>query len=589
MNPSAVSRSSAADSAARPPRPRWELRPQDPAGAARLAREAGLPPLVARILAARGMQDGAAAKAYLTPTLAQTHDPFAMRGIAEAVERIAAALAAREPIWIYGDYDVDGVTATAILHLTLTRLGAQPDYYIPHRMSEGYGLNDDALRQIAAEGARLVVTVDCGITAVAQAELAAELGLDLVITDHHQPGPELPRAAAVVNPNQPECAYPFKGLAGAGVAFKLAHALLKRLQPEAEDARAFLKTLLDLVALGTVADIVPLEGENRALVHHGLAALRATRRPGLAQLFERASLTREKLNCGTIGFALGPRINAAGRTEHAFYGAELLLTESSQRAAELAEQLEQFNLNRRRIEQEIVDEALRIAEGYAGDHVIVVEQQGWHHGVLGIVASRLLARFYRPVLVLCVEGETAKGSARSIPGFDLHAALVACEGHLVRYGGHTMAAGLELAVKGIEAFRRAINAYAAEAMNETLLQPVLTIDTVAEERDLTPETVKSLDRLAPFGQANPKPVVMLKGCTLLERPRVLKEKHLKLNLCTQGGKSIAALYWNAAEQAGEIEALVGKPIDVAGALTVNVWNGRESVEMEVKNLRPALT
>ena len=571
-------------SSSAPPAPRWELRPQNPACAALLEREAHLPPLVARILAARGHLGCDSALAFLAPSLQHTHDPFAMRGIPEAVARIAAALAARESIWIYGDYDVDGVTATSILHLTLAELGAAPDYYIPHRVTEGYGLNDDALRHIAAEGARLVVTVDCGITACAQAELAAELGLDLIITDHHQPGPALPRAAAVVNPNQPDCAYPFKGLAGAGVAFKLAHALLKRLHPDPAAAHAFLKGLLDLVALGTVADIVPLEGENRALVHHGLAALRATRRPGLVSLFASASLTREKLNCGTIGFALGPRLNAAGRTEHAYFGAELLLTLDSARASDLAGQLEHFNLNRRRIEQEILDEALTLAEPYAADRVIVVEQHGWHHGVLGIVASRLLARFYRPVLVLSIEGDSARGSARSVAGFDLHAALTACGEHLIRYGGHKMAAGLELTVENIPAFRQAINAHAAAAMDESTLQPVLTIDTIATPADLTPATVKALEKLAPHGQNNPKPIVAIKNCTLLERPRILKEKHLKLTLCTESGTTLAALGWNMAEKATELNALVGKPISIAGSLTLNVWNGRESVEMELKDL-----
>lgn len=567
-------------------RARWVIRPHDAAIARRLAEALRISPLVARILAGRGHSDPDATALFLRPSLGQMHDPHALLGMHAAVERLTAALDAREAIHIFGDYDVDGVTGTAILVLTLRELGHEPDYYIPDRLSEGYGLNCEALEELQRRGAQLVVSVDCGMTALAEAERACELGLDLIVTDHHTPAETLPRCVAVINPRQAGCNYPFKGLAGAGVAFKLAHALLKARHPDQVRAKEFLKSLLDLATLGTVADIVPLTGENRALVAHGLELLRATRRVGLHELFSRAGLDARTLDTGHIGYVVGPRLNAAGRTEHAMFGVELLLSTDRAEARKLAEQLEEFNLNRRAIEADMVREALvQLDEQAEIPEVLVVAQEGWHHGVLGIVASRLLARHYRPTIVVGIgEDGVAKGSGRSIAGFDLHAALHHCREHLTQFGGHTMAAGLTMAAEKLEDFRTAMNAYAAGVLTAEDYCPLVQIDSQASSADLTARTVEQLAALAPFGQDNPRPVIALEDFNLVEEPRILKERHLKLRLATRGGQTLTALGWNMAERAAELADCRG-PLHLAGSPILNTWNGRTNVEIELKDFK----
>ena len=545
----------------------------------------GLPPLLAKILVARGLGDPACAERFLRPSLAHLYNPFDLKGMDEAVVRIEQALKNDEAIWIYGDYDVDGITATAILLLTLRELGKEAEYYIPHRLSEGYGLHMEAIEQLAQEGARLIITVDCGVTAVREAALARELGMDLIVTDHHEPGPELPPAVAVINPKQPGCAYPFKGLSGAGVAFKLAHALLKRLHPEEAGAREFLKSLLDLAALGTVADIVPLMDENRAIVTHGLSLLRLCKRTGLMHLMERAALSPSQLDATAISFVIAPRLNAAGRTEHAMFGVELLMTDDNQRARELARQLEGFNENRRDIEQSTVEEALVLLETGGEDPVIVVSQEGWHQGVIGIVASRLLGQFYRPTIVIgMADGAVAKGSGRSIPGFDLLEALKACGEHLLQFGGHKMAAGLAIDPERIDAFRLAINEYARRVLPAEMMHPLVSIDADATPADLTAEVIGRLGELAPFGPENPKPVLALEGYRLIEEPRVLRGRHLKLHCASPDGRPLAALGWG---MAGRLDELAGRrgALRLAGTPMLNTWNGRTSVELELKDFK----
>lgn len=563
---------------------RWKLRSADPAVCDELAGRLKIAPIVARILAARGLADPDSAQHFLNPSLAQIHNPYELLGMEKAVERIGRAVRCGEKVWIWGDYDVDGITATAILMLTIGELGCPVDYYIPHRVSEGYGLNGQAMEQLAAEGASLIVTVDCGVSAMAEARLAKRLGVDLIITDHHEPGPALPEAYALVNPKQPGCQYPCKGLSGSGVAFKLAHALLKALHPDESRAREFLKSMLDLVMMGTVADVVPLTGENRCLVAAGLDRMRQRPRLGIARLAEIAHLSPRKIDTGSIAFVLGPRLNAAGRTEHALFAVELLLTEDESRARELAGKLDLFNENRRAIEAETLAEAMRLIEPFRHDQVLVVAQDGWHHGVLGIVASRIQSSFYRPVIVISIDQESAKGSGRSINGFDLYEALNRCSDHIEQFGGHRMAAGLSLAADRVDGFRQAINRHAAGVLSDEILTPSIDIDTVAAPAELTQKAVEQIEALAPFGIDNPKPVVAIEGMRLIEEPRVMKERHIKLWLAAPDGRPLAALGWSMVKRLGEINVGGGR-MRLAGTPILNTWNNRTSVEFEMRDFQ----
>ncbi|MCE5230565.1 single-stranded-DNA-specific exonuclease RecJ [bacterium] len=578
--------SSSTQAAAQPRTMQWHFREVDSAISQQLAAELKIAPIVARILAARGIADPAEAHRFLNPSLAQIHNPNELLGMEKAVERIGRAIRCGEKVWIWGDYDVDGITATAILLLTIEELGCPADYYIPHRVNEGYGLHAQAMEQLAGEGATLIVTVDCGVSAMAEAKLARKLGVDLIITDHHEPGPALPEAYALINPKQPGCHYPCKGLSGSGVAFKLAHALLKAFHPDEARAKEFLKSLLDLVMMGTVADVVPLTGENRCLVAAGLERMRRQPRLGIAKLAEVANLSPRKIDAGSIGFVLGPRLNAAGRTEHALFAVELLLTQDDKRAKELAGKLDQFNENRRAIEAETLAEAMRLIEPYRQDQVLVVAQDGWHHGVLGIVASRIQASFYRPVIAISIDQEMAKGSGRSIPGFDLYEALGKCTEHLEQFGGHRMAAGLSLASDRIDGFREAINAHAREVLSDEILSPGIRIDTVASPAELTRQAVEEIEVLAPFGIDNPKPIIAIDGMRLMEEPRVMKERHMKLWLSAQDGRPMAALGWSMARRIGEL-SVGGGELRLAGMPILNTWNGRTTVEFEMKDFKQA--
>lgn len=569
---------------------RWQLRTTRLTDTAELEQELGLTPLVARILAARGIDHPVQARRFFEPGLSLIHNPFEMDGMEAATRRILRAIESGERICVYGDYDVDGCTATAILCETFRWLQCPVDYHIPHRLNEGYGLSVEGMRLIHQRGAQVVISVDCGITAYDAAECARELGIDLIVTDHHEPGPHDPPAVAVLNPKRERCRYPFKGLSGAGVAFKLAHALLKRSRPESDEAREFLKSLLDLVALGTVADIVPLKGENRSLVTHGLARLRGTRRPGLLQLMDRARLNPARIDTESISFGLAPRLNAAGRTEHATFSVELLLSDDHKHARELARRLDEFNQNRRKIEQGILDEALAIIEAGAetaewdmNGPVLVVANEGWHLGVLGIVASRLLSRFYKPTIVVTLGEQAGRGSGRSIPGFDLHAALTHCSEHLNQFGGHPMAAGLEVTPRRLAGFARQINEYARSTMPPEAARRLVTLDTEADAAELTLESVGQLAHMEPFGVDNPKPVVSVRDCVLIEQPRVMKERHLRLNVCGPDGRRLTAIGWGMAERFADLAE--GTAVSLAGTPFINEWNGRTSVELELADVR----
>lgn len=522
--------------------------------------------------------------AFLYPSLAATHDPHLLKGMGAAVDRIERALLADESICIYGDYDVDGITATAIVKLTFDFLGADVATYIPHRLNEGYGLHKDAIGRLAERGVKLIVTVDNGITALDEIRTANELGLDVVVTDHHQPERALPPAVAVVNPNQPGCEYPFSELCGAGVAFKLCHALLKRLAPDAETSRPFLTSLLDLVALGTVADVVPLVGENRVFVHHGLRIMRETPRLGLDAMLKKIKGAQDSITADRLSYTIAPRLNAAGRTDRADYALDLLLSEDAHQAAELAQLLESFNEERRKIEAETVAEALAKIDENSDDPVIVVGGEDWHPGVVGIVASRLVSKYHRPAIVFGIEDDEARGSARSIKGFNLHRALEECRDSLTTFGGHPMAAGLSLSASRIPEFREAIQRYARGVLTEERLTPTLSIDATADPEEITIENVLGLDRLRPFGEENPRPVFAIEGLMLTEEPRVLKEAHLKLRLTTPKGRRISAIGFS---QAWRYDALTkgGGKLRIAATPTINTWGGRSQAELEIADIK----
>ncbi|SEU18191.1 single-stranded-DNA-specific exonuclease RecJ [Stigmatella erecta] len=568
---------------------RWLLPDAVDQQVASLARELGLHPLASRILLHRGYRTPEAASAFLSDKLSDLPDPFLLKGMVTAVERITRALRGGEKITLYGDYDVDGVCSTSLLTLFLRELGARPSTYIPHRMGEGYGLNLQAMDRIAADGTRLLVTLDCGITSVAEVARARELGMDVVIVDHHTVPEVLPPAVAVLNPHQPGCDYPTKTLCAAGVAFNLCMGLRKHLREAgffATRKEPLLKGLMDLVALATVADVVPLTGANRILVAHGLQELTAARRHGVRALKEVAGVEPEApVTAGQVGFRLGPRINAAGRLHDASLGLQLLTSESLEEARRLAGVLDRANAERQGIESSILSEALKQAEGLSHARGFVLYAEGWHPGVIGIVASRVVERFHRPTVMVGVNEGIGKGSARSIEGFHLYDALHGCSGMLARFGGHKYAAGLTIEAGRLPAFREAFERVAFERLTPDDLIPRCRVDAVVMPHELDERAVESLQRLGPFGQGNPEPVLVLRK--QLARPRVLTPKtghghaHLKLALVDAPG--VDAIGFGMADRLSLVEG----PVDLAFQVGMDTFRGQRRVSLKLKDLRIA--
>ena len=565
---------------------------------ARLASVLGIPAPVGRVLWARGYREPAQAERFLEPRLEYLPNPFELKGIEAAVSRLQRALAQGERVCVYGDYDVDGVTSTALLVSVLRKLGGNVEFYVPHRLVEGYGLNVRALEKLAARGTRLVVSADCGVTAVAEIDAAARLGLDVVVIDHHTASQDLPRALAILNPHQPGCTFPGRELAAVGVAFHLLRALRKRLREAgwfASRPEPNLREVLDLVALGTIADVVPLTGPNRVLVHFGLQELARGARIGVLALKSVAQLAGE-VTAGDVGFKLGPRINAAGRLDDASVGVRLLLSEDPREARALAEQLDRANAERQDLQVRIASEAIAHAEKLGppeARRTLVVSSSGWHVGVVGIVAARLVERFHRPALVLAEEGGVAKGSGRSVEGFHLYDALARCAHHLTKFGGHKHAAGVTLDTGRISEFAEALEAEGREALDPAQLSARLRIDAELHPREVRMELASQLRRLAPFGAGNPEPVFFCRDLAAHE-VRLLPDKkgtgpgHLKLRLGevatrVSEGESIAleAIGFNLG---GTVPA-VGTRLDAAFQLAVDTWNGSERLQLKVKDLR----
>lgn len=565
---------------------RWQERSRqpDPLVLQALENELQIDRLTAHLLAQRSSSDLVIARDFLEPRLQQLPDPFLIGEMAVAVTRLVAAIAAGEKIAIHGDYDVDGVSGTALLVEGLQSLGAEVEYFIPLRLRDGYGLSAEHLRQAVAAGARVAVSVDCGISALAEAEVARELGLDLIITDHHQPPPVLPAACAIVNPHLLDSLYPDKDLAGVGVAFMLLIALRSRLRA----AGAFtvrpepdLRYSLDLVALGTIADVVPLRGVNRILTRIGLGIINQGRRPGLKSLGVAAGI--RQVTCGNVAFSLAPRLNAAGRLEDANLGVELLLTTDPQRADALARQLDGFNRERQGVEQMVLAEAIdQVEGGKGGEYSLVLAGEGWHPGVIGIVASRLVERYHRPVVLIALDGETGKGSARSIRGLHLYQTLQACSADLEGYGGHAYAAGLSITAGRVAAFAAAFEQTATATLSADDLLPVLLYDREVLIEDLSLTLIADLQRLSPFGAGNPEPLFLLRNARA-QQVTPCGTGHLKFSI-RQGGFTLPCIafafppHW-AEFLPGEIDLLV--------SAQSHEWQGRISLQLRVKDMRPA--
>ncbi len=571
---------------------RWRIQLHDSERIATVQRGAGVPAVVAQLLACRGITDPELVAEFLDPKLAHLRDPEALPGCAEAAEGIHEAITTGKRIVIYGDYDVDGMTGTAVLWLCLKLLGADVGYYIPHRIDEGYGLNHEAIRALAAQQARLIVTVDCGIASVDEAATARQLALDLIVTDHHEPGLELPDAAAIVHPRLPGCGYPFGGLSGSGVALKLAWAVCQRASGARKVSprmRDFLVRAVGLAALGTIADMVPLVDENRALVCHALASSLPQRpTPGLAALMQLCDMEgKRRLSSEDVAFALAPRLNAAGRLGQPELAVELLVTDEPERARELAQYVDQLNSNRQTLERSIQLAANKQAKERfdpVGDPALVLADRGWHPGVIGIVAGRLAERYHRPVVLISLNKLAMKpgvGSARSIPGFSLHAALRQCDEFLVGHGGHAAAAGLRVEECHVDAFRAAFCEVAAAEITERQRTPELAIDAEYPLSAFTLETVRQIERLAPFGQHNPRPLMCTSGVELAEPPRLIGAggRHLALKL-QQNGVTLRAVAFGGGEWADQLSAAC-RPIDVAFRPVINTFRGRHSVELHL--------
>jgi single-stranded-DNA-specific exonuclease len=564
---------------------RWEHQPHDATDSARLAAAIGVPEIVARLLCLRGLGDPDVAQRFLAPSLDHLHDPFRLADLTPAVDRLLAAIARKELIAIHGDYDVDGVTSTVMLRRAIELLGGSVIHFLPERMRDGYGLQSPAVERLHAAGARVLVSVDCGIRAGLAARRARELGLDLIISDHHEPEADLPPALAVINPKRHDCRYPDKHLAGVGVALKIVQALCQRTGHE-----RWLPAFVKIAAIGTVADVVPLVGENRVIAKLGLEQLSDARHTvGLRALLEASGLLGKTLDGFHIGFVLAPRINAAGRMSSPDIAARLLLAMDEAQIHEaraLAAQLNEENTRRQEEEAAIVSEARRIVEAdpdVGAHNVLVVSGDAWHRGVIGIVASKLVEVFHKPAIVLSCDGDEVHGSCRSIPAFDMLAALESCGELLGRFGGHRQAAGLSLDRGRIAEFRARVNAWADDRLEPDDLVPRLRVDAGLTLDGISGDVVAGVASLAPYGLGNPRPVFEARGVEVVSGPHVLKERHLTMHV-KQAGRVFRAMAWRSAERAPFVTAH-RQSLALAYSIDRNTWRGETTVELGVADLK----
>ena len=563
---------------------RWIVRRQDAQQAASLARVLGVSPILAALLITRGYDNESSARSFLTPGHNQIHEPYFMLGMREAVVRLETAIDNGEPILIYGDYDVDGTTGTAVLLRALKLLGARTGFHVPHRFTEGYGIQQPALEKALNEGYKLVVSVDCGIRAHEPLYWARDNGLDVIITDHHLPDENegAPPAFAVLNPNQAGCPYPDKNLAGVGVAFKLVHALFRERGREGQ-VEGFMK----VVAIGTVADVAKLVGENRTIVTLGLKDLAKASNPGLRALIEVAGCGDGKgMTAYDLGFRLGPRINAAGRMDAARAVVELFDTRDSNEARRLALHLDTRNEERKAVQQEIINLAVsELADGNkGGTHVAVIAGEGWHRGVIGIAASKIAERINRPCVVFSIDGELAHGSGRSIAAYHLLDGLTACADLFEKFGGHSHAAGITIKPERIDVLRKRLNEHAASCLSDEDLEHSVAIDMELTADQITFQMARELQSLEPYGAGNPPPVFMTKNLRCLSEPTVIKDRHLKMRLAGSNNRPTEAIWWNCIES-GEPTPQVQGSIEVAYTIETTVWKDEFKLQLNVQDLR----
>ena len=560
---------------------RWTIRKHDADAVNKLAQELSVKPLVAALLIARGHDEAEKAFQFLNPCNDHLHEPFLLEGMRAAVDRIQKAIENREKILIWGDYDVDGTTGTVLLRKMLSLLGVESGFHVPNRFTEGYGINIPALEDAKRNGYSLVISVDCGIRSFEPLEWARDNGLDVIVTDHHLSDEVRgnPPAVAVVNPNQTGCTYPDKNLAGVGVAFKLAHALLREKGLESE-VPGFLK----IAAIGTVADVMNLTGENRAIVTMGLLDLPKTDNWGLKALMEVADC-RSDMTSYHIGFRIGPRINAAGRMDVARHVVELLECGDFGEARRLAAVLDGRNRERQQVQQRITELALFETEGITEKHFVVVAGEGWHQGVIGLAASRIAEKLHRPTIVISIKDGIGHGSARSISNFHLLNALDTCEDLFEQYGGHAAAAGMKIKHENIASLQRRLDEYAAVTLTEDDLTPELMIDALVTSRTLGLGLVEDLAAFEPFGAGNPKPIFVTRDLMLRDEPYVMKEKHLKLKLLGEEGRAFEAVWWDGVERSKGQTLKPNSRIELAYVAEANTWQGNTRLQLVVEDLR----
>jgi single-stranded-DNA-specific exonuclease len=563
----------------------WQPLDCDDARVQGLVQELGIAPLTARLLCIRGISEVDEARRFLSPSLDDLLDPFALTDMSRAVERILGAIARGERIAVHGDYDVDGITSTVILRRALELLGADVIHFLPERLRDGYGLQAASLDRLAAENVHLVISVDCGIRGAEAAAHARVLGLDLIITDHHEPDSELPNAFAVINPKRRDCGYPEKNLAGVGVALKLVQALCAR-----SDRSHWVPAFVKVAAIGTLADVVPLTGENRVIAKLGLEMLsKGPHKVGLRALLDVCGLTGKEIDSYHIGFVLAPRVNAAGRMSTPDIAARLLLASSdamADEARQLAEQLNSENLRRQQEEADIVAQARKLVETdleVGARPVIVVAGEGWHRGVIGIVASKLVDTFHRPAIVISLDGDVGHGSCRSIPCFNMLGALESCADAMIKFGGHKQAAGLTIESSRLRELRARVNDYAEECLHPDDLRPRIWIDGSLAFKSINEQVASELTTLAPFGAGNPRPVFRATRVEVVDGPRRLKDKHLKMAL-RQDGRTLRGVAWRAVER----ETFVTQhrsAIDLAFSLDQDTWNGERYLQLSIADFK----
>lgn len=555
---------------------KWRILPPAYPEREALSRTLGVHPIIAQLLINRGLEDFAAASGFLQTGIDQFYDPFLLKDMDKAVERVKLSQQKGETVLIFGDYDVDGITASVVLRQILNRFGVKVFNHIPDRMDDGYGLNDQAAGIARQCGASLVISVDCGITALHAAKILKENSIDLIVIDHHEPSDEgIPDALAVIDPKRKDCPYPFKHLAAVGLAAKFAQALVGEMPED----------ILDLVALGTIADVVPLYGENRVFVKLGLPYIEKTHNKGLQALLETARIKGKTLKPYHAGFIIGPRINAAGRMDSAHLALDLLLSTDEQDAMRLAQELETINLKRQQLQRKIIQEAMQMIEhdiDLDRHKVIVLAKEGWHKGVLGIVASRVVETFYRPAIIASIEDGWGTGSARSIEGFHLHEALAYCGDILKEFGGHKLAAGLTVHQDNLDHFRDEINAYASQNLDAADLTPTLMIDGDIAFSDLDTDLVAMIDLLEPYGEGNRSPIFCSTDVVIKSRPVVLAKETLKFWV-SDGNQTLSAVGFGMG--AYQTELSLGQKVDVAYELAIDDWNKDPIVQLKLKDIR----